>query len=251
MAPALDPLRFKRMVCRDKTDLAQKAAGLFSELASAAIRQKGSFSAVLSGGTTPQGLYRHLAGRSAQPPFEWEKVHLFFGDERMVPADHPDSNFRMVQEALFSKINLPPSHIHRIKTELENPEEAAIAYEKSLRTFFKIEGAGFPQFDLVILGVGNDGHTASLFPGSKALNEKKKWVAAPFVEKLKATRISLTFPVLNRAAHILVLATGKEKREILNAVFNGSGKAPGFPIQRIRPAEGFLTLMIDQEADSG
>jgi 6-phosphogluconolactonase len=239
------------MICRGKTDLAQKSAGLFSELASAAIRQKGSFSAVLSGGATPQGLYRHLAERSVQSPFDWKKVNLFFGDERVVPADHPDSNFRMIQEILLSKIDLPPTHIHRIHTEGENPEEAAIAYEKRLRAFFEIQGAGFPRFDLVILGVGNDGHTASLFPGSKELNEKKKWVVAPFVEKLKAYRISLTFPVLNHAAHILVLATGKEKREILNAVLNSFAKTPEFPIQRIRPAEGFLTLMIDQEAVSG
>lgn len=234
-------------VCRNPAELYQKAGALFIHLSRQIISVKGRFTVVLSGGSTPQGLYRYLTRPDIQKQILWKKIHFFWGDERFVAKTHSDSNYGWARDHFFSKIPVPEAHIHPIQTEGLTPQESANHYENILKNFFK-EGA-FPGFDLVFLGLGEDGHTASLFPGVSALDERNHWVAAPFVEKIETYRITLTLPVFNSADHILFLVTGKGKAAILKDVFD-SQKKGDYPIQRIRPVQGALSFYVDQGAAS-
>jgi 6-phosphogluconolactonase len=227
-------------------DLFQAAATEFATLASQAIQSNGKFSVALSGGSTPKSLYSLLASGSI-PNIPWEKIFFFFGDERDVPPDHPESNYRMVRETgLFSKVS--NDQVFRVRTEEEDANTAALDYEQTLQKFFELRPGEFPRFDLVLLGLGPDGHTASLFPGTTALNEKNRLVVANWVDKFHTYRITLTLPVLNRAACVTFLASGPDKANIVREVLEND-KAD-LPSQKVHPTDGRLLWLIDRAAGS-
>jgi 6-phosphogluconolactonase len=231
------------IVCQDIAELSRQTAERFNQLVNQSVQASGRFTVALSGGSTPKHLYSLLASPDYnQTP--WNNVHLFWGDERCVPPDHPESNFRMAQETLLSKIRIPAGNIHRMAGERE-PQAAAAEYEKHLQEFFGLESGALPRFDLILLGIGEDGHTASLFPGSDALDETKRLVVAPFVEKLKSYRLTLTLPVLNNGAAVWFLVTGSNKAGIVKEIFSGSSDLPAAKIQ---PVNGTLTWFITQDA---
>ncbi len=225
--------------------LHRAAAGEFTRAARAAIAARGRFAVALAGGNTPRGAYALLAEDPQGPP--WDQVHFFFGDERHVPPEHPESNYRMVREALLSKIAVPESNVHRIPAE-RPAQEAADSYQKVLQEFFALRPGELPRFDLILLGMGADGHTASLFPGSAALAEQARLVAANWVEKFRAFRLTLTFPVLNHAAEVLFLVSGADKAEILREVLRREASGAACPAQRVRPENGRLLWYADQAA---
>jgi 6-phosphogluconolactonase len=229
----------------DDAALNRVAAAEFQNAAESAIAERGWFSVALSGGNTPRSFYSLLA-QEYKTALPWNKIHVFFGDERYVPFDHPDSNYRMANEALFSQTPIPAGNIHRVRTELD-PESAAREYESELRAQFGLKNNDLPRFDLVLLGLGDDGHTASLFPGSAALQEISRLVVANWVEKFKTFRITLTFPVLSHAAEVLFLVSGAGKAQILKEVLSSPG-AVEFPSQRVRPENGRLLWLADQDA---
>jgi 6-phosphogluconolactonase len=226
--------------------LFQTAAAEFASLASDAIKSRGQFSVALSGGSTPRALYSLLADkfRNSLP---WQKIFFFFGDERHVPPNDPESNYRMANEAMLSKVPVPSENVFRIHAELA-ADVAAADYETTLRKFFKLQPGEFPRFDLVFLGVGPDGHTASLFPGSAALNETRRLAIANWVEKFKTFRITLTYPVLNQSRYVMFLASGSDKASILHEVLEN--KAANLPSQNVCPADGRLVWMVDRAAAS-
>lgn len=209
-----------------------------------AIARNKRFTIALSGGSTPKALYSELAGSKFRD-LPWGNICFFWGDERHVPPDHPDSNYRMTREALLSKVPVPPQNIFRIKAEGKDPEAVAQDYERTLRTFFHLEKDQLPRFDLVLLGLGPDGHTASLFPGANALKENERLVLAYWVESMKTNRITLTFPVLNNAACDMFLVSGKEKAQRVREILD-EGK--DFPAGMVRPADGTLLWMMDRAA---
>jgi len=233
----------------DAPQLARGAATEFSQLAAAAVHDKDLFTVVLSGGSTPKSLYSLLAHEPWCSEFPWNKTHFFWGDERHVAPTHPDSNFRMADEALLSKVPVPSENIHRIKAEEPDPAVAAREYEDELKTFFKLSVAELPRFDLVLLGLGTDGHVASLFPDTDALRERDRLCVANWVKKLNAWRITLTLPVLNNAANVLFLVSGVEKAEIVRAVLQGAGTQT-YPAQLVRPANGTVLWLLDRPAAS-
>ncbi|UCC71439.1 MAG: 6-phosphogluconolactonase [Gemmatimonadota bacterium] len=228
--------------------LAQAAAELFVGRAALAMKAGGRLDVVLSGGSTPRRLFELLAEEPYCSRVDWEAVHFFWGDERTVPPDHPDSNFGAVNEALFSKLDLAEEQIHRIRAELADPDRAAAAYEAELRRHFGLSEGEVPRFDLVFLGMGADGHTASLFPGTAALEESERSAVAVWVEKLGTHRVTLTCPVFDNAACIVFLVTGQEKAETLRDVLEGAAEMPGYPVQLIRPRNGEVLWYIDKTA---
>ena len=231
-------------------ELTQRAAEGFVHQAAEAVQAKRFFTVALSGGSTPKGLYSLLADENDlyRAKVEWDKIHFFWGDERHVPPDHPESNYRMAYEALLSKVAVPPDNVHRIKAEDPNAADAAGDYEEILREFFKLGQGQKPRFDLVLLGMGPEGHTASLFPGSEVIHEESRLVAAPWVEKFKTYRITLTPPVLNNAICVMFLVGGEEKAETLKSVLQGEYRPDQFPAQVIHPVNGRLFWLVDREA---
>jgi len=227
-------------------ELFRTAAHEFVTLASQAVKANSRFCVALSGGSTPKNLYSLLAGEQAKA-VPWDKSDFFFSDERHVPPDHPDSNYRMVNEAMFSKVPVPQENVFRIHSE-KDAALAAREYEETLRRFFDLQTNQLPRFDLVLLGVGPDGHTASLFPGSEALSETKQLVVANWVEKFKTYRITFTFPVLNNAAYVMFLASGADKAGILHEVFENPNA--NLPSQKVRPEDGRLVWLVDRGAAS-
>ena len=241
-------------------DLFHAAAEEFTRVGRRAIGAHGRYSVALSGGSTPKSLYSLLASNYAD--FPWARTYFFFGDERHVPPTDPESNYRMVNETMLSKISIPSSNVFRVQA--ENPDAAAAAadYEVQLRTFFELKPGQFPRFDLILLGMGPDGHTASLFPGSEGLKDQTHLVIANWVEKFKTHRISFTFPVLNHAAEVMFLASGPDKAEMISDVLEGKsseGKSPEakwteekntprYPAQRVQPQNGTLLWMLDEAA---
>ena len=228
-------------------DLSQAAAAEFATLTVEAVRSKGRFFVALCGGSTPRGLYTLLADQ-AQRSLPWEKIFFFWGDERHVPPDHPDSNYRMAFEALLSKVPIPSENIFRIHAEEKDTDIAAREYEQTLAPFFHLKSGEFPRFDLMLLGMGPEGHTASLFPGTRALQEKKRLVVANWVDKLNAYRITMTLPVLNHSACVLFLVSGRDKANILREVLDEQRE--GLPASMVRPTNGRLVWMVDREAAS-
>jgi 6-phosphogluconolactonase len=238
-------------------DLFHAAAEEFVRVARTAIGAQGRFTVALSGGSTPKALYSLLATNYAD--FVWNRVFLFFGDERHVPPTDPESNYRMVNEALLTKITIPSENVFRVAA--ENPDAAAAAsdYESRLRRFFELrpetrpeirpEGrpGEIPRFDLILLGMGPDGHTASLFPDSPALDEQSRLVVANWVAKFNTHRITFTFPVLNNAAEVMFLASGPDKADMLRQVLEGTSTPP-LPSQRVQPSDGKLLWMLDEAA---
>jgi len=229
----------------DAEAVARGAAGRFVELGRAAIDARGCFSVGLAGGSTPKRTYELLASEAYREQLNWSKVHIFFGDERCVPPDHSESNYRMANEALISRVSIPPPNVHRING-LGDAVANASLYEDELRTFFN--PASWPRFDLVLLGMGDDGHTASLFPGTKALVEPRAWVVANWVEKFGTFRITLTAPAINHAANIAFLVTGATKAERLLEVLRGALDPEKLPSQLIQPLDGSLFWLVDKAA---
>ena len=229
--------------------IAKRAAQEFVQAATAAVSEKGSFSVALSGGSTPKALYSLLAndaGLRAQIP--WDKMLVCFGDERSVGPDHPDSNYRMAAETMLSKVPLKGDQVFRINGEYKDTERAALEYEQALRMSLKIAERQFPRFDLVFLGMGNEGHTASLFPGTKALHETKRMVVRNWVGKLYTERITLTAPAINNAARIIFLIPGADKSLALKGVLEGPYEPEQLPAQMIQPSNGKLLWLVDTVA---
>jgi 6-phosphogluconolactonase len=226
--------------------LSREAASRLQRLAAESIAAADRFSVALSGGSTPRTLYHLLGEPPLRETIDWPRVHLFWGDERFVPAGHPDSNYRLAREAFISKVPIPSGNVHPIPTESGDPETAAAQYEETLRRFC----ATPPRFDLILLGLGADGHTASLFPGSPALDEHDHLVVATHVPKLDAWRLTLTPPVLRGARHVVFLVSGSDKASILREVLEGPYDPHRLPAQLVRPEKGELTWLVDEAAAS-
>lgn len=227
-----------------KDDLIQQAVELFIRSANDAIRKNGVFTVSLSGGSTPRPLYEALGSPIHRERVDWGKVHLFWGDERPVPPTDPQSNYRMVKEALLDRIDIPETNIHRVLAEMD-VRMAAFQYEEELRQFFSGE---WPSFDFIFLGMGQDGHTASLFPGSAGLNEDFRWFIANYAPGMATWRLTLTAPAINAARFILVIAAGGDKAKRLKAVLNGPRDPNEMPIQMIAPADGEMVWLVDEAA---
>jgi 6-phosphogluconolactonase len=230
----------------DPLSLAHAAASRFQESATIAIAQRGVFSVALAGGSTPRRTYSLLAAEPYRSQIEWDKIHFFWGDERCVPPDHPDSNYRMAWESLLSHIPIAPGHVHRMQGENPDVATAAAAYTREIRAVF--DAADLPKFDLVLLGLGPDGHTLSLFPGSAALAESKDLVVANWVEKFKTWRITMTARLVNHAACSLFQVEGEDKASPLREVLHGAYDPGRYPAQLIRPADGECYWFVDQRA---
>jgi len=239
-------------VFADVNELTVAAAERFALLAARAVEDHGAFSVALSGGSTPKALYRLMArDQTIRMKIPWPQVHFFFGDERHVPPAHAESNFRMANEAMFEALPTEQLHIHRVLAELPSAAQAAAHYEAELRQFFeprRLLTEGFPCFDLIFLGMGLDGHTASLFPNSSALNEKTRWMVANWVEKFQTDRITMTFPVLNSATEVILLVAGAEKAPILSEVFQTAAGNQQYPVQIVTPRRGAKRWMLDAPA---
>jgi 6-phosphogluconolactonase len=232
-------------VFADMEELSRAAADRVVSLARTAKASR-RFALALSGGTTPGRFYSLLGAPPYRDVIDWPSLHLFWADERCVPPDHAESNFRLVRDALLSKVALPGGNIHRIIGEA-GPERAARDYEETIRTFFG--PALFPVFDLIVLGAGEDGHTASLFPGSPALRERSRIATAVVLEPPKPARVSLTLPVFNHASQILFLAAGRKKAAVIHEILE-DGNPKQYPAGRVQPDRGRITWMIDREAAS-
>ena len=234
------------VVCADKAALNTKAAECFRDIAKKAIFGSGTCTVSLSGGSTPKQLYALLATPEWSKQVQWEHIHLFWGDERNVPIDHADSNYAMVERELLSKVPVPEKNVHRFPVELGDANAVAAAYEKSLHEFFGTNG--LPRFDLVLLGLGENGHTASLFPHCPALREAKRLIVADWVEEVKADRLTMTAPLINAARQIIFLVSGANKAQVLHDVLNGPRQPEQLPAQLIAPAAGRLTWLADADA---
>lgn len=234
------------VVASDLDALSREAAELFIRLSQASIAAHGRFTAALSGGSTPRMFYTLLGADNYRRAVEWDKVHLFWADERIVPPDHPKSSFKLAFETFISSVSLSAENIHRIRGE-KDAETAAREYVKDIRDLFGTEG--MPAFDLVILGVGEDGHTASLFPGSSALAEGNRLAVPVHRDRPDHDRVTLTLPVLNNALHVLFLASGKNKAYVLHDILE-KGNRNKYPAGLVKPVHGNLRWLIDTEAAS-
>jgi len=218
----------------------------FVRLTTEAVEARGRCAVALSGGSTPKNVYQLLAAPAFRARVRWGDIHFFWGDERHVSPDHPDSNYRMAVEAMLSKVPVPPANVHRVRGELPDTERSAREYEETIRAC--VAGASLPRFDVIHLGVGTDGHTASLFPGSAALAERERLCVANWVEKFAGYRITLTLPILNAARAAIFIVTGAAKAPIIQQVLRDRDATPPFPAQLIRPQDGECWWMLDQAA---
>ncbi len=242
-----DPSARRLLVFADPAALARAAAEEVLRRITAAVRTNGRASVALSGGSTPKVLYGLLADEPAfRERLPWAQTHFFFGDERHVPPDDEDSNFRMASEAMFDKLAgvLPPENIHRVQAEMPDASAAAASYSREIGAFF---GEAPPRFDLTLLGMGPEGHTASLFPGTTGLRETAP-VAAAYIEKLAAYRITFTPPTLKNSAVLLLLVAGKDKADTLANVLEGPSEPDKFPVQGISASDGETLWLLDQAA---
>lgn len=227
-------------------ELNRFAADEFVRLSREAIAASGRFTVALSGGSTPRKLYALLASDEYKNRIEWQKVHFFFGDERNVSPNDEESNFRMANEAMFSKLDVSAENIHRFQTELTDAKAIAARMENEVKTFFDLKENEFPRLDLFFLGMGDDGHTASLFPETAALTEDKKIVVENYVTKFDAFRLTFTFPAINNAKNIIFLIAGADKAEVLKEVLEGEEKK--YPAQNINPPDGELLFLLDEKS---
>ena len=244
------PLKILYCVEPDDEALGRRAAQHFVEMVEETVDARGRARIAISGGSTPKATFA-LLGDSNQPwkaRMPWDRLELYWVDERCVPPDHADSNYRMTREAMLDHVPIPPENIHRMEGELD-PEAGAARYESELRNTFRLEGAELPSFDLIALGMGPDGHTASLFPHTPALDNITSLVTANHVETQKdAWRLTLTWPVINQARSVFFLIEGADKAQILKDVFTGTRDTDRLPSQLIRPVSGILSLILDREA---
>jgi 6-phosphogluconolactonase len=239
------------VILPDAAAITRRAAEEFLKSASEAVAQKGSFTVALAGGSTPRALYALLIDDSSyRSKLSWGKMHFFFGDERHVPPDSPESNFRMANEALFAKGSVQPEQITRIKGEYADTEKAALEYEQALRAYFKLKEGEYPRFDLVLLGMGDEGHTLSLFPGTRALHAGNRIVVRNWIGKLFTERITLTAPAANQANRMIFLVTRADKALALKAVLEGPYEPEQLPAQLMQPVNGKLLWLVDQAAGS-
>jgi 6-phosphogluconolactonase len=229
-------------------EVAWAAAWRVLERSNQSIRERGRFTLALAGGSTPRRTYEMLLDERLSPHLDWQNIHVFFGDERMVPPDHAESNYRMANEALLSRVPIPPENVHRIEG-VGDAAANASAYESEMRGLFG-EEADWPRLDHVLLGMGDDGHTASLFPGTEALKETRLWVAPNWVERLGAWRVTLTAPAINAARHVTFLVTGAGKAARLREVLKGERDPARLPSQLVSPSDGTLEWFVDREAAS-
>ena len=227
--------------------LAHGAAEFFIRLAGESIKTRGRFSVALSGGATPKMLYEALASAELIARVNWNRVYVFWGDERCVPPGDRESNYRLAYEALLLHAPIPPENVHRIHGELP-PERAAQMYAKRLTEFFSLIEFELPRFDLILLGLGTDGHIASIFPGSSALRETSRMVVEQYVEQLDSWRVTITPPVINRAANVAFIVSGSEKAVVLREVLNGPYRPERYPAQMINLIAGNLTWFLDDDA---
>jgi len=235
----------------DESALFHAAADKFVALAETSIAERGRFTVALSGGSTPKALYQLLASEAYRGRVAWDKVEWLFGDERSVGPDDPESNYRMAREAILTAVGATPARIQRIRGEYDRPAEAAAEYAAQLAKVFGVSESGpAPEIDLVLLGMGNDGHTASLFPFTAALREQRKWVVANDVPQLNSRRYTLTYPIINAAGCVLFLITGVGKAKVLQEVLEGSPEPERLPSQAVTPAAGRLYWFVDRAAAS-
>jgi 6-phosphogluconolactonase len=243
---AVDKGNVQLAISDDAKSLVASLADKFCRLADSFIKHTGRFTVALSGGSTPKALYELLATPEYQNRVNWSKVLFFLGDERCVPHDDGESNFLMINTALLSKIPIPKENVFATQGQDKDPKAAAAQYEESLKKVFA--GQGVPQFDLILLGLGPDGHTASLFPESDALKEEARFYVANFVKKFDSYRLTLTYPVLNRAKEVIFLVSGDGKADIVKEVIEGKDKK--YPSQFVQPKSGNLTWFMDRAAAS-
>jgi len=250
-------MAMKLEVVADGAALALAAASQFLRLGQDAVAGHGAFRVALAGGETPRAAYGRIADAwsdTREGALAWERVHLFWGDERMVPPGDPRSNFGMALGALISRVPIPEENVHPIPTDAADPARAAARYEETLRLAFGLDGpapGAMPRFDLILLGMGADGHTASLFPGSPALAETSRLVTASRHPETGEPRVTLTLPVLNNAAALIVLVSGASKSSTLERTVRGAGRpagAPLLPVERLNPATGSLLWLADESA---
>jgi 6-phosphogluconolactonase len=247
------PTGMKRevLILKDATAIAARAADKFLDAAQSAVRRNGSFNVALSGGSTPKILYSLLVSDAKlRGNLPWDKMQLFFGDERHVGPDDPQSNFKMASESMISKSPLRADQVERMKGEYLDTEKAALEYEQVLRARFHLNGSELPRFDLVLAGMGDEGHTLSLFPGTKALHPGNRIVARNWIGKLCTDRITFTAPLANNAAMILFMVAGKDKACALKSVLEGPYEPEQLPAQLLQPDNGELLWLVDQAAGS-
>jgi 6-phosphogluconolactonase len=242
-------LRIEYLVEKDSATLALRAAELFVTIAEEAAARRGRARIAISGGSTPKAAFQLLAdpGQPFLQRMPWDKLDLYWVDERTVPPSDSESNYRMTRDAMLDRVPLKPEQIHRMEGELQ-PEIAAARYESILRNTFRLEGAETPRFDLVQLGMGDDGHTASLFPHTEAIHEMGRLVTANKVPQKETWRITLTWPVINQASSVFFLIGGANKAELVRQVFTGQRDPEKLPSQLIWPSSGILTLVLDRDA---
>ena len=235
-------------ILEDPAELASVAADKFKQLANEAVEKKGIFNVALSGGSTPKAMFDLLSEEPYRDLMPWSKIHLFWGDERHVPLDNKDSNYRMTKEHLLSKISIPSGNVHRIEAENSDAKEVANKYQKHLQQYFNLSEMETPQFDLVFLGMGDDGHTASLFPGTDAVHDFENLVAAPWVEKFNSHRITITPKVINNSDRVIFLVKGEEKADALVRVLEGEKDIDRYPAQVVNPTHGSVLWLCDRAA---
>jgi 6-phosphogluconolactonase len=235
------------IVCADAESVARVAARKFVEWAWQAIGQDGRFNVALSGGHTPETLFQLLASPEFRGQVDWGRVELFWGDERAVPPESKESNYGVARRELLIRVPIPGGNVHRMEAEKPNIGRAAQDYEDLLREKLPLDSRGFPRFHLIFLGLGPEGHTASLFPGVRGTRETSRWVSTPLVPKIGSRRMTLTLPVLNAAHRAVFLVAGEEKSEILHTVLAGTADPP-LPAQLVRPPDGQRTILCDEAA---
>jgi len=240
---------FEIRILTTPQELFEVAAEEVVRAATEAVAQRGQFTIALSGGSTPKNLFNLLA-TNARSVFPWDRTYFFWSDERHVPPTDPESNYRMAEEIMLSKIPVNAGNVFRIAA--ENPDAAAVAeaYEQTLRKFFQLQPGQVPVFDLILLGMGPDGHTASLFPNTAGLQEKTRLVIANWVDKLKANRLTMTLPVLNSAREMSFLASGTDKAQVLRTVLEEDAPPEQYPAKLVRPSNGRLIWFVDRAAAS-
>ncbi|MEE8349776.1 MAG: 6-phosphogluconolactonase [Acidobacteriota bacterium] len=241
-------LNHQLIVCDNLEELGRRAAALFVTLAREAVTSRGRFSVALSGGETPKALHGQLESDSHVSRVPWSEVHVFWGDERYVPLDHPDSNCGMARATLLDQVPIPDQNIFPVPTESEDVKLAADRYQQTISSFFDLDEGGLPRFDLIVLGMGDDGHTASLFPDTPALKDFDRVVVANYVEKLDAHRVTFTVSAINQAAFVVFLVSGASKAAPLKQVLEGPYQPNRFPSQLIRPDNGELLFLVDRDA---
>jgi 6-phosphogluconolactonase len=245
----MDRSELRRLGTQD--DLADAAAELVVEAAAEAQRRAGRVTLALSGGSTPRGLYRRLAAEPFASRMPWPDTHVFWTDERHVAPDDPASNFRMAEKALLRHVPVPAGHVHRISGEDPDAERAARDYEELLRRAFDLPAGRFASFDIMLLGMGADGHTASIFPGTQAVREQERQVVAPFVPSQHTHRITMTPPVIAHARTTIVLVSGTEKADALREALDAPSDADRIPIHCLRESQGRVVWLVDRSAASG